>query len=387
MAALALTLVALLGAASYRGSEAEEEAKAKGLVALAEVSGDFDGDGTADLGIVERDASGKCRAVVLTASGDDDEPDLARAFESSPKKCDRVLRLEAKPIAGERATDLFAELEEKSPDELVVHARIVGKLSGAFTELYAQSFPVAIAEDRVIELVKVKASLEVVDLDRDGTQELLWVRGPRLLPLKAPSGIVQVVFGVEKQVFRFRADEGKYAKADEVQVEDLLPPKKIWEAVASAQAPDVKTWGTAQAFWASDEDNETAWTLTGAKHGVGETLELKLARPTSVGLVRIVPGCARSVDAWKRGAQVTKLKIELGSVTLDLDRDKLLPPATGVRAVSEFPLPGGFGDQLIFLLSEPQKVGSVRLTIKGISLGSDKSPGAETCISEIGLHG
>ncbi|MBI4818582.1 MAG: hypothetical protein HY791_20105 [Deltaproteobacteria bacterium] len=387
MTPFALTLVALLGTPTYRGSEAEREAKAKGLTLLAETSADFDGDGRADFGIVEKDASSKCRAVVLRATGDEDEPDLARSFESSSKKCDRVLKLQARAIAGDPPPELFAELEERSPDELVEHVRIVGRSGGSFAELYAQSFPVAMPDEGVVELAKVKPSLELVDLDRNGTQELLWVRGPRLLPLKGANGPVQVVFGVEKQVFRFREETGKFAKEEEIKAEDLLPPKSPWEVSASSQVPSLAAWGTAQPFWVSDDDNQTAWIVAGAKRGVGEFVELKFNKPTSVGLIRIVPGCARSVDAWKRGNQVTKLKLEVGALVVELDRDKLLPPAQGLRATAEFPLPGGFGDQVILLLAEPQNTRAVKLTITGVAPGSDKSPSAETCISEIGLHG
>lgn len=407
MRALSLALLVLpaslaSAAVRYTGSPAEREAKAQGTTLVRELDVDVDGDGAREIVVVERGPDRVMRVRVLRPGGDEDEPVFQALATSTPRKADRLLRLEARELTGERGAEVVAVLEESSPDELVQHVRILGRTPGGVGELFAQSFytPRAGAPDpRAVDLGDATPRFALRELSGgDGPRaraELAWVRGPQVLALPIGKEPASVVIGAYEQVYRFEAGKGVFVADPAQAVVDFAPARPPYTVEASAQVP--KIWGTAQAFWGADGDLSTAWTVAGAKGGVGATLGLTLRTPEEVQLLRLVPGCAGSAEAWAAHDRVRAFAVELSSgVRFELDRatwakgtDVELPRV--VRAVGDFPLLGAggveVGRQLLVLLRERAPIRSARLTITQVEPGKPgRGMARETCVSELSLH-
>jgi hypothetical protein len=400
--ALLVLPASLAGAAvRYTGSPAEQEAKSKGTTLVRELDVDVDGDGAREIVVVERAADRTMRVRVLRPGGDEDEPVFQALATSTPRKADRLLRLEARELTGERGTEVVAVLEETSPDELVQHVRILGRTPGGVGELFAQSFytPRQGAPDaRTVELGDATPRFALRELAADGPRgraELAWVRGPQVLSLPIGKEPAQVVIGAYEQVYRYEAGKGVFVPDATPSVVDFAPARSPYTVEASEQVP--KIWGTAQAFWGSDGDLSTAWTAAGPKGGVGASLGLALRTPEEVQLLRIVPGCAGSAAAWASHDRVRAFAVELSSgVRFELDRaswakttDVELPRA--VRAVGDFPLLGEggveVGRQLLVLLRERAPIRTARLSVTQLEPGKPpRGVAREVCVAELSIH-
>lgn len=405
LAALTIVLAAEPGLAEpgrravYEGSVTERAARAKGHQVLRELAIDLDGDGTVEAAIAEKLPDGKLRATVLRrdAEYDDDEVEAWQIVAtSSSKSARRVARLEAKPVAGRAAPELVAVFEDPSPDESVLHVRILSATSKGVREIFAQTFfaPREAARDpSVVPFGDATPGLSIVELDDasgDGTDlEIVWMREAQKLTLEGATGPVTFIIGAYRTVYRYDRAAESFAVAEEKQRLDFLPPKLPAEVVASSQL--AKVWGTAQAFWATDEDLDTSWSVAAPKGAKGQSLTAKFAQATDVSMIRIVPGCGDDADAWNARYALRAVKVSLSSgKRIDLDRSKLkgAAPPSGVRAVAEFPLDGGYGAQLLVFLTERESVKWVKLEIAELDAPTvpKKQRIDEACVSEISFH-
>ncbi|MCK6548460.1 discoidin domain-containing protein [Myxococcota bacterium] len=383
--------------AVYEGSVTEAAARAKGHQVLRELAVDLDGDGTAEAAIAEKLPDGKLRATVLArdADYDDDEVEAWKVLATtSARSARRVARLEAKQVAGRVAPELVAIFEDPSPDESVLHVRILSATSKGLREIFAQTFFAPREEARdpsVVAFGDAAPGLSIVDLDDDegGDLEIVWMREAQRLTLPGASGPVTFVIGAYRTVYRFDRASESYAVAAEKERLDFLPSKPPSEVVASSQL--AKVWGTAQAFWATDDDLDTSWSVAAPKGAKGQSLTAKFANSTDVSMIRIVPGCGDDADAWNARYGVRALKISLSSgKRIELDRAKLkdaAPPA-GVRALGEFPLDGGYGAQLLVFLAERESVKWIKVELAELDAPTvpKKQRVDEACISEISFH-
>jgi hypothetical protein len=190
-------------APSYRGSEAQ---RASGRSLLAELRADLDGDFADELAIAERDAKGRLSVSILEviAPEDEDEPlRFERVVESEPRAADRVLRFEIRDLAGGPSPELLAVLEERAPDEVMQHVRVLGRTGGGWAVTMRESFllPKPDATER-IALMDATPRIEFEDLDDDGDVELLWTRDPVTLDLVDGAKPASLVIGMKQQVFR-----------------------------------------------------------------------------------------------------------------------------------------------------------------------------------------
>lgn len=394
--ALLVSLTALAAAEpaaripSYRGSEAQ---RASGRSLLAELRADLDGDFADELAVAERDAKGRISVSILEviAPEDEDEPlRFERALESEPRAADRVLRFEIRDLAGSPSPELLAVLEERAPDEVMQHVRVLGRTGGGWAVMMRESFllPKPDATER-IALMDATPRVEFEDLDGDGDVELLWTRDPVTLDLVDGAKPASLVIGMKQQVFRFRRGGERYEPEAELRPVDFLPPRLVWTAKASAQVPRI--WGTAQAFWGADGDLGTAWAVSSERveTPLGQTLEIGLEGQREVTVVRVVPGCARDAESWDRGDRVRAFTVRLTDGTvIPVDVDRLEDPRPGLRAVGIYPLLGGFGEQLLLLLDRAHSVRGATLQIDRVapSKAARRLRTQEVCISELSLH-
>jgi hypothetical protein len=137
---LIIPLLALAATPKYAESKAEKEARKTGRTVVRELAVDLDGDRHDEIAVVERDKSKAMRVAILRPDGDDDDPSFTEIASSTPRRADRLARLEAKDLTSDRLKEVIAVFEEQSPDDLVQHVRIMGKVPGGVGELFAQSF-------------------------------------------------------------------------------------------------------------------------------------------------------------------------------------------------------------------------------------------------------
>jgi hypothetical protein len=165
-----------------------------------------------------------------------------------------------------------------------------------------------------------------------------------------------------------------------------LPARAISDVEASSQV--AKIWGTAQAFWAADDDLATSWNVA-SKSAVGQTLTVKLKSSAPIHMVRLVPGCGNSAEEWNRHDRIQSFRVLLGSgLRFEIDRKKLDQLPAGVKAVGEFPLEEGFGAQILVFLEDPQELPWAKLEITKVERAATakKQAATEVCLSEISFH-
>jgi hypothetical protein len=251
-----------------------------------------------------------------------------------------------------------------------------------------------------------------VDDEEGSDLEIVWTKEPQSLTLKTAKEPVTFVIGAHRTIWRFDRKKEEYAVDKEDDIVDFLPPHPPSEVSATSQV--AKVWGTAQAFWAADGDLDTSWNIDTQKTGgckrsaqraepaetgartcserspwVGQALTMKWKQAVDVRLIRLVPGCASDKDAWNDHDRVQAFRITLSSgVRFEIDRRKLDAAVPGVRAAGEFPLPAGFGGQVLIFLQEAQSVNWAKLEIQDLdgAGGAKASRVHEACVSEISFH-
>lgn len=380
-------------AGPYADSPAAKIAKKDGRRVLREVAIDLDGDGKDEIAIVEQKGDA-LRVVVLRASGEPDEEGggFEKIFETASQRARRVIRLEPMRLVGRSAPELVAVVEEPSPDDSALTVLVVGADGGPYREMFRQTFFIPknrTEEPNVVTFGDATPHYVVEDLDgkADSDKEIVWTREAQKLRLKDGEGNdVTFVIGAYRTVYRYDVNKGVYRVEDDRQVVDFLPAKPPYEVKASAQVSQI--WGTAQPFWGTDGDLATAWGVD-RKGAVGQNLTVKFERREDVNLIRVVPGCADSAEAWDSHDRIRRMKFELGSgVRFEIDTDKLTEVPDAVRAVQEFPLAGGFGSQVLIFLRRPQSLPWAKVEIVKVdpSRVKRKEQKQVVCLSEISFH-
>lgn len=390
-------LFSLLATSAYAGpyadSPAAKQAKKEGRRVLREVAIDMDGDGTEEIAVVEQKGD-NLRVVVLRATGavDDEDRGYETLLATAPQRARRVIRLEPMRLVGRSAPELVAVIEEPSPDDSALTVIVVGADAGPHREMFRQTFfiPKNRAEDpNLVAFGDATPHYVVEDLDgkADSDKEIVWTREGQKLRLEdKDKNPVTFVIGAYRTVYRYDPNKGVYRVDQDREVVDFLPPKTPYEVKASAQVSQI--WGTAQPFWGTDGDLTTAWGVD-RKGAVGQDLTVKFERREDVNLIRVVPGCAESAEAWETHDRIRKMKFELGSgVRFEIDTAKLDEVPDAVRAVQVFPLEGGFGQQVLVFLKRTQALPWAKVEIVQVdaSRARRKDQTKIVCLSEISFH-
>jgi hypothetical protein len=397
------------GAPTYAGSAAEKARAAEGWKLVRELPVDLTGDKVAERVVVERAKDGKMIVRALVTRGEADELAFEELYASAPLRADRLAKLEARELTGDRVKEVVVSLEEGSPDDLLQRVLILGQRQDGIGELFSQSF--SLPKDDAIEggavaLGDASPRFAIRDLpSEDGAPtraELAWVRGPQTLTLGLGGKRANVVIGAYETLYTFDGARRAFVAGEAQRVVDFIPARKPYEVEASSQVS--KVWGTAQAFWATDGNLETAWSVSTKARGEGEWLEVRFKQPVEVSLVRMVPGCTRDEDTWRQGNRLVAFDVELSNgQRASIDRAKLDALPRSLEGAGEFPLAsgegGGFGAQLILLFKERAPVRWARVKLTRVEPAAPAAPAGkravpkapkgvdtETCISELSFH-
>jgi hypothetical protein len=226
-----------------------------------------------------------------------------------------------------------------------------------------------------------------VFLEPDGDRRrLVWRKGPRILRVPGREGLVRVAVGAEREVYApTPASPDRWVRIDEASYRDDLPRRVPQEVEASEQM--AKVWGTAQAFWASDGDLKTAWSVRPRARYRDVSLTLRFAEAVPVRLLRVVPGCGASAAAWARHHGLARATVSVGGgFEFDWDLDGATPPPPGIEAMGSFPLADGYGRQDLALLARPRRTQWVRLTWKAHRRPDRPLDPPEACVAEFTVH-
>lgn len=373
-------ILIVLAAEPYSGSAlAKDEAKS-GWKLVAEKSADMDGDGEPEAVVLDRRPSSSSegpehRLTLLEQ--------VKRRFEvwrrTEPLSAARVGQFRIERFGGRPG--VLLSLERDAPDEVVHRVMVFRNPSGD---------PLRPDLDRTFTLPREpiqRADRAFGDaapgwfVRKDDTG--VWiahVTGPRLATLSARGGGKRT-YAVGADEVEYRFEGGQFVETKKFR--DFLRPHTPSAVDASQQV--AKVWGTAQAFWATDGDPGTAWSV---KPGLKDepTLTLRYDAPVQVRVLRIVPGCAASSDAWLRGHRVRRFRIDLGGTleaTVDLEGE--LPP--GIEAMQSYPMgKAGHGEQVYLVLERPSRLQWAELELVAAAPPRGEPPLGEVCVSEFSLH-
>lgn len=355
---------------------------------VRQITADVTGDRKDEVVIVERSKNKELRVVIFSIGGEPEEEIYSVLSESTPRRADRLLRLEAKELTGERPIEIVAVFEEASPDETVQHVRVMGKAGQLFAHsVYIPREPQI--EGRVVELGDASPRFAIREQKTEEGDPLpaaiAWVRGPQALLLDKGKEPTTIVIGAYETLYRFNVEKGTFVESADKEIVDFASAKVAYTVEATAQVP--KIWGTAQPFWGSDGDLATAWAVANKKGGAGEALTVRFRGDEEVSLIRLVPGCASSASAWDASDRIQAFTLELSSgQRFEIDRAKLDELPQVVQAAGEFPLDGDFGAQVLLLLRQKQALRWARLTINRVEQAKSRAKDREACLSEISFH-
>ena len=376
----------------YVGSAAERVTARAGFTVVRRLRADLTGDGAPDeVVVLSHDARPGLRLVILSYAGGDAEKDpsvFRRVYLEDLPDAQRIVRLDAQPVAADVAPDLVAVFETPSPDERLVTVRLIGAHRGDVRALWRQTFiNSAVQDSSVRRFGDARPHFVLDDVDQDGQSEVIWTLGPARLTVKGPEGPATFVIGARRRVLGFDAKTGTFDASAPEQVADFLPARSPSEVVASRQAP--KIWGTAQAFWGADGDLETSWNLS-RKGAAGQSLTLRFETSPTVSMIRVVPGCGGSRDDWARHLTIDRFRIQLSTgLRFDVHANGKGPWPADVSGIGVFPLEGNFGRQILVFLAEPSALAWGRLEVLRLGRPSGRRGRArikEACLSEISFH-
>ncbi len=400
-------------------------AKKKGLTILqAAPPQDVDGDGKLDVVAVVKDERDDLMVALFKAKA----PNVVEhAWSSNGTGGTDVLSLQLKNMVGDKKPEVVVELKEQAPDEVRRQLRVYKVDEATPRQLLALSHEERGKEDVQLDRVSYgddEPGYRVVDVDGDGTQEVSIRREPKVVKVKGKGdAVISLVIGVKELVYAWDGKQkggGMYVLKQEKNL-NFLPSLKLKKVLASSQklpkdlelaeqdralessfnqafdekavdagpmndepAP-VEANPAPRAYWATDNNFDSAWTENAKGDGAGEWLEVQLGEPKDIRMIRIVPTCGLDEKAVKNANEIQAFSLLFsGMGKVAVDRKEKVPSDSGVVAVLEVPSPERkFMPQVLVFLQKGTKSPWVRLQLDRVK---KKSKGNEACIAEFSVH-
>jgi hypothetical protein len=391
-------------------------AKQKGLNLEKTLHADIDGDG-------RDDTIGACNGrdgvqLCLFAVGEKGASWKALLPPAGGKRLGRVW---VEDVVGSVAgTELLVEVYDETPDEKVKRVRIYAG-SPAPRELFTSV--IYLPKDKgaraewdqpdVTKYGDAKPGWFFRDRDGDGNQEIHVRRRAKVIRVKREGkSDARLLVGVNEAVFTFVGGpaDGLYREQSGEHFEEFLTPLEVQGATASStwlpkeQRAELESEAMAAAVYGEGQGNgkavtidyapyvakvadrslDTAW-IADRKGGKGEWVELTLAAPTTVRMLRIAPGCLEDQKTFSSHHVPDRFELRLGDgqrATLDLKTPAQVSGA--VVAVQPVKVPGKpWAEQYLVFLNDSTPTDRVRLTIERV-----RSQGRTNlaCLAEVAVH-
>ncbi len=373
------------GQSGFMASPTAKNAQAYGRVFVSQRVYDLDGDGTSEVCVIQRHGNEFVLRIYRPMGAGDDAEGFRVVAESEVLVATRVLRFELRRMLGRRLPQIVAALEQKTPAQTTLHLVVMGATEEGIRRIFQKSFLVPDGHKKSLSSVDfgdLSGVYDLRDVNGDGLEEIVWSRAWEHLSVDGPRGRVRFGVGARQTVFAYDRERERYALQSENARADFLPPRPAFEVRASVQVP--KIWGTAQPFWATDGDLGTSWNVPSSR-ALGATLKVRFRAREKISMVRVVPGCGASKEAWTEHHRLRGFTLTLGSgLRVRVDRRRLFACSPGVLAQGSFPLNGDFGAQVLVFFREPQEMSWARLEVTGVERGVGSV--SEVCLSELSFH-
>ncbi|MEW5853475.1 MAG: hypothetical protein AB2A00_32160 [Myxococcota bacterium] len=386
---------------------------------------DLDGDAKPDVVSAGKNPEGEIVLSVWKAQ----QNRAVHLWTSPPTGGDELRSLELRNMVGDKRAEMVLELIEHSPDETRRKLHVFRSDEAGLREVLRLGYPEA-TPDEIKSLERVsygedKPGYRISDLEGDGNQEVMIRREPKLLRVKGRQGnMVTLVVGVRESVYAWdaRAEKGgKYVEAKD-RFHNFLPGRKPTRISASSQKlpPDlakqeqdraleasfnqafdsenaidagplnddptpVEVNPAPRAFWAADNNLDTAWVENTKGAGEGEWVGLDFGDRQEINMVRVVPTCVENEAAVKNTNDLTGFSLMLsGAQRIAVDRSEKEPSDSSVLAVVEMPVPERkFAPQVLVFLQPGTKTSSLKLVVDKVKRRGKTN---DTCVAELSVH-
>ncbi len=367
-------------AASFSDSAAYGEFRRAGFSVVDERMMDLDGDGLLDALVLERTLVG-IGLSAWKALDDDSFKFLSRAPQVP---ANLVARFDLIDLHDKDRAWLL-DLAEDSPDEADHRVRLFLIQPTGLKQVFEASYRVTHPEEEagrkampISDFGQRKAGLEILP-QKNAWPRLRVRQDPKTISLSEHSG--RYVIGAREALYQARA--GSY-QVQQDSYHDFMTKALPDSVTATSHLPSVEAIFRAKS--AADGDLASAWVEGASGAGAGESITLSFKRKVPVRMVRIVPGCAQSIEAWQAHNRLSHFSLQFeNGILLHLGPPGSddLDPALADRG--EFSLPGrDYGRQILVFLAKPVKSAWVKLTIEQTSPGNSENN--ETCLAEISVH-
>ncbi|MBN2493983.1 MAG: hypothetical protein JXR96_05275 [Deltaproteobacteria bacterium] len=362
--------------AAFHRSEAFVEFRRSGHEVVEERSFDADADGLPDAIVVERSVSGLGMSVFRNQG----QGRFSLLGRSKPSPASSLHRWEQLQIGGRAA--FLLDVCEDNPDEAVhwLHLFLIepGGVETVFSSRYWEIHSESDAGRDPIRLVDLGGIAGGLQIGPGGER---WPRihlredPKRLELLDARKRKLWILIGIRERLYE--ASEGRYALTSDRYLDFL-------ERLVPAAAEASSAQQGCGAELAVDGDLDSAWVEGVPGAGFLESLTVRFARPVSVRVIRLVPGCADSAESWKRANRIERFSISLGSGSpIKVRRGGKLDRR--VLAVGDFGLPGRtHGQQMLIFLKRAVSTRQASLVIEEVEQG--EAGGERSCVAEWSLH-
>lgn len=417
-------------AENQRRRTPNEAASRAGLSVLQSLRADFDGDGAEEVIAACEDDEG----IRLCVFGEDEKGSILRTT-LPPARGTKLHRIEAKDFhSGRPGTDIWLEVYDETPDEKVTRVRIYTG-APAPLEIFESAIYRAKSEAErgpweqpdVIRYGDAQPGWYFQDVDGDGILEIFVRRRPQVIEVPRDGvGQTRLLTGVREAMFRWEsgAEGGRYLPSGKEHFRDFLPPYPLENATGSSafvppqQLNELKSEALARVVQSAsggpgdggqtpqsppneevskldfspfyrhaiDGDLNTAWIENDSKGpGLGEWLEVQLASPQPIRMVRVVGGCTRDSNTYRRHNRPERYELRLDDgAPITVDEGDPKREARGMEALMLVPVQNRkYAQQALIFFDGKTQAQRIRLSLVDSKRGGRAN---QTCISEISVH-
>lgn len=391
---------------------------------------DVTGDGIVDLvGVCRGDSS-----LRLCIFGENEEGAVLNDVVADAGG-DQLESLEVKNVIGSSpALEIIATVKGETPDEkfrklLIYAAGSNGKLRSVLST--AQYEPKAnkkvdigndagndkddnkmelreiLRDPNLVQYGDASPGWSLVDIDEDGTFELLVRRRPQIVAVPVEAGatgsikqggkhVVRFLTGVREAVYTFDGlpETGRFVESHDDHLSDFLPSYPILgvtadnaylDPTAALLAGDDPAAKNAVITQGADRDMTTAWIENDEKgFGKGAWLEVKLDAERPIHMIRLVGSCAGDKKSYNDHNVIEKFTVSFGRRTASIDRSQLSKTQGAVKAAVDMPIKDrNWAKQTLIFFDGNDKAQTVRIMIDDVKRQGKSN---QSCIAEVSVH-
>jgi hypothetical protein len=325
-------------------------------------------------------------------------------------------------VKPKNAMEVVVEMYAETPDERIKRLYVFEgkpKLRQIFKTSAFQSKDKSERADwardpTVIKWGNAKPGWYFMDLEMDGTTEILVRKKPKMLKVPLRKGAAKIVVGVYEKVYAYEGEpgSGEFQLSNDSRFVDFAPQKEVSNVKVSSQhlpkdlQDQMKADAMADALygeeggggggggeksnaeyarWAADGNYDTGWLEGGKGMGKGESVEVFLTERSNVHMVRVVPGCVQDKRAYRSHNVPRTFTVSVdGFKKAEVNTARVKDPGGAAVGILAMPLKDKpWAKQYLVFFDGKSTSGRV---VVELGLARKQGRGNHTCISEIAVH-